>query len=154
MAHQLRKSCFGSGGSTVLAATSIPADCSGLQLTRIDWNRFSSYPQPQVIGGTNTFFVPASSLANGAYIIPTNMTGLGYDGSTWYVQTVCSNGTSSVKGVASGAGYLTAQSYYGGTYIPGRFDDWSTQMVQNVTFLYAPPDWQVRSSIPLMPDTA
>ena len=66
-------------------------------------------------------------------MVPTNMAILGYDGSTWYVQTVWSNGVTSVQGVASSAGYLAAQSSYNET--PGRFNDGSTQLEQNVTFL-------------------
>ncbi len=122
------KVLLGSGGSTVLAVSGFPASASGLQITRAD---YSSRPS---ISASNSFYVPASSLANGAYIVPTNMTGLGYDGSDWYVQTVWSNATTTVRSLASGAGYLTAQSYYGGAFTPGRFNDASTQMVQNVTF--------------------
>ena len=122
---------LGSGGSTVLAVTGIPSSAFGIQVTRADYGTIFNSSS---IVGTNSFFVPASSFANGAYTVPTNMTGLGYAGSEWYVQTVWSNGTTKVLSVASGAGFLTAQSYYGGIFTPGRFNDASTQMVQNVTF--------------------
>jgi len=118
----------GAGGSTVLEVLNLPADASSVHVTRVDWSNRNSYPP--VIGGTNTFFIAAGSFINGFYTVPTNAVGTGYDGSSWYVQTVWSNGVSST---ASSAGYLEAQTTYGG--IPLRFNDCSAQLQQNAVFL-------------------
>jgi len=121
----------GAGGSTVLMVLNLPADAAGVQATRVDWNTYLNYPQ--IIGGTNTFYIPASSFVNGLYTVPTNAAGLGSDGSTWYVQTVWSNGVAGAQSTAFSAGYLEVQTTYGG--IPGRFNDASTQLEQNAIFL-------------------
>jgi Alpha/beta hydrolase of unknown function (DUF900) len=117
---------LGSGGSTVLAATGIPVEASELEITRIDWNT-----NGQSIAGSTNFYVAASSFAS-AYTVPTNWIGLGRDGSSWYVQTVWSNGVTSS---ATSAGYLKAVSNPGDHDMPGRFNDASTQLVQNAAFL-------------------
>jgi pimeloyl-ACP methyl ester carboxylesterase len=129
------KVLMGSGGATEIAAFGIPVGASALEITRLDWNsRFAS------IAGTNTFFVPASAFANGAYIVPTNLVGLAAGGSDYYVQTIWSNGVTSIASQAASAGYVDGKdNTYGWGPVPpfftGRFNDGSVQMEQNAIFL-------------------
>ena len=119
------------GDSTMLMVLNLPSGAAGVQATRVDW---SSYYSPQAVASSNSFYIPASSFNNGLYTIPTNEVGLGPQGSSWYVQNVWSNGITGTKSMAVAAGFhLAGPTTY--DFIPGRFDDASTQMVQNVVFL-------------------
>jgi hypothetical protein len=127
------KVLMGSGGSQEFVLTGVPLDAAGVQITRHDY--LTRYTYPAVFSGSNSFFVPVSAFANGAYIVPTNQVGLGSDGSDFYVQTVWSNGISSQP---TGAGYLEGQEHrgvWGGISIEGQFNDASTHLEQNAIFL-------------------
>jgi hypothetical protein len=127
---------MGTGGATEIAATGIPVGAAGLAITRLDWqSRYSS----SSISGSNTFYVPASAFANGAYLVPTNLVGLGVDGSEYYVQTVWSNGASSVASESAYGGYVAAQMHRGmAGYWPfsiGQFNDATLHLSENAVFL-------------------
>jgi hypothetical protein len=131
---------MGTGGATEIAATGIPVGASALAITRLDWKSY--YGSPSSTSGSNTFYVPVSAFSAGAYIVPTNLVGLGIDGSDYYVQTVWSNGVTSVASEATHAGYVEARDLmmeYGfSSCLPfyiGRFNDASVQMEQNAIFL-------------------
>ena len=108
-----------------------PSDAVGIQATRLDWNNYFS--NPPVIGGSNSFYIPISLFTNSVYTVPTNLAGLGVDGSSWYVQTVWSNGITRSTSAAVYAGYLEAQTHYG--LVAGRFNDASVALEQNAIFL-------------------
>lgn len=125
---------MGPGNTVELAVSDIPSGVSELEITRVDWDEdllvesnYYGFDDWIVLGSTN-FAVPASSFTNGPYVVPSNFTALGPNGSSWLVQAILPDGSTNE---AVGAGYFGATVADG---VPGQFNDASAVLVQNAIF--------------------